>query len=58
MNESRTNVVNRVIIGKETSGCSIGQKDTIYVNLKVPAIPPTDYSTSNVVHVKYVIRVS
>lgn len=40
-------------------GCSIRHAhDTFYVDLKVPATPPTDTSTSKVVHVEYVIRVN
>lgn len=45
-----------ILTGVKTD-CSI-RHDTIYVNLKVPATPPTDTLTSKVVHVEYVIRVN
>lgn len=56
--ESRTKTIDSYITGEEIRGCAIGKKDTMYVNLHVPSIPPTDFSTSNVVHVKYYVRVN
>lgn len=48
----------RVIIEESTSGVEPGKTETIQVNLRVPSIPPTDFESSNVVHVKYGLRVS
>lgn len=56
--ESRQKVVDNVITEETIGGCNPGQKDSAYANLKVPPIPPTDYSTSNVVKQHYMIRVS
>lgn len=45
------------IAGTETN-CNIGNgSDTVYLNLTVPSIPPTDYLTSKVVHLNYSLRV-
>lgn len=46
------------ITGENTRGCAVGERDTIHVDLHVPSIPPTDFTTSNIVHVKYSIRVN
>lgn len=35
------------------ASCNINNgNDIVYVNSTLPSIPPTDYSTNNVVHVK------
>lgn len=46
------------IIDQDTRGCDVSQEEIIRVNLEIPPIPPTDFSTSNIVKVKYSIRVS
>lgn len=56
--EHRTKQVDEIITEATMKGCASGEKDTAHVNLSVPSIPPTDFSTSSVVQVKYMIRVS
>lgn len=56
--ESRQKNVDHVITEETLHGCGPGEKNTDYVNWRVPPIPPTDSSTSNIVRVKYMIRVS
>lgn len=56
--EHRQKVVDDVIAQETISGCRPGEKDSKHVNLHIPSIPPTDFSTSNIVKVKYMIRVS
>lgn len=46
------------IVEKETTGCDVGKEENYRVNLDVPSIPPTDFDTSNIIKVKYLIRVS
>lgn len=47
----------RVLVEQSTDGCNSRQKNTINANLMVPAIPPTDCSTSKIIKVRYAIRV-
>lgn len=54
--ESEHKYVNHVVAEETTRGFNPGERDTIYVNLTVPAIPPTD-SASRIVKVDYSIRV-
>lgn len=56
--ENRTKLVDEVITEETERGCGPGEKNSAHVNLRVPPLPPTDFSTSNVVQVKYMIRVS
>lgn len=56
--ESSTRTVNETIREKMIDGVNPGMEATAHVDLKVPAIPPTDFSTSNIVKVHYTIRVS
>lgn len=56
--EYKTKVIDHVITSEETAGCDVLQNKNFNVDLRVPSIPPTDFSTSSVVHVKYLIRVS
>lgn len=46
------------ITEQDTHGCDIHQDEVIRVNIEVPPIPPTDFSTSNIIKVRYMIRVS
>lgn len=56
--ENRTKVVDDIIAEETIKGCRPGEKDSMHVNLHIPSVPPTDFSTSRVVQVKYMIRVS
>lgn len=56
--ESRNRVVNETIREKMISGCDAKSKTTATVDIHVPAIPPSDFATSNIVKVHYTIRVS
>lgn len=40
-----------------TRGFNPGEKDCIDVNLRVPAIPPTDSASSKLIRIEYSIRV-
>lgn len=42
----------------ETRGCYVQQKQAYTVNIGVPATPPSDVTSSKIVHVKYHLRVS
>lgn len=42
----------------ETRGCYAQQKQAYTVNIQVPPTPPTDVTTSKIVHVKYHLKVS
>lgn len=55
--ESQQRRVEHIITEETIRGCRPNEKDTIQANLKVPPIPPTDFSTSSVVKVKYLINV-
>lgn len=57
-NSSRTTSESIVITEEDTRGCDVNQTEKIRVNISVPAISPTDFSTSNIVKVRYSIRVS
>lgn len=46
------------ITEQDTRGCDVSSEEIIRVNIEVPPIPPTDFSTSNIVQVRYSIRVS
>lgn len=46
-----------VVTKAETQGCNVNQNKDLTVSIKVPALPPTDFLTSNVIKVKYFIRV-
>lgn len=46
------------IIEQDTRGCDVNQQEHIRCNIEVPATPPTDFSTSNIIKYKYIIRVS
>lgn len=46
------------ITERDTHGCDANQEELIRVNIEIPPIPPTDHSSSNIVKVKYMIRVS
>lgn len=41
----------------ETRGCYGQQKQAYTVNVLIPPTPPTDITTSKIVHVKYHLRV-
>lgn len=43
---------------QDTRGCDANQMEIIRVNLELQPLPPTDFSTSNIVKVRYSIRVS
>lgn len=58
INELKRNNVRRVIMEEATRGCGEKEKDTICANLKVPSVPPTDWSANNVIQIKYLVRVS
>ncbi|XP_055327009.1 arrestin domain-containing protein 2-like [Sitodiplosis mosellana] len=45
------------ILRMETRGCDIGKEEDYRVNLEVPSIPPSDFSTSNIIKVKYSISI-
>lgn len=59
-NEIRPKHVNFIVAEEKLRGCRAGEIFTIDVNLKIPPIPPTDedLSTTKIVQVKYMIRVS
>lgn len=57
-NSSRTTTESIVITEQDTRGCDVNETEKIRVNINVPAIPPTDFSTSNIVKVRYLIRVN
>lgn len=57
-NSSRTTSETIVITEEDTRGCDVNQTEKIRLNISVPAVPPTDFSTSNIVKVRYSIRVS
>lgn len=56
--ESRQKCIEDIITEDTIGGCRPNEKDSFQVNLRVPSIPPTDFSTSNIVKVKYLIKVS
>lgn len=43
---------------QDAAGCDGNQNTTIRVNLLVPSVPPTDYTSSNIIKVVYVLHVS
>lgn len=56
--ETRELYIDYVVAEETTRSFGPGDKDTVFVNLRVPAIPPTDSSTSRIIRVDYLIRVS
>lgn len=46
------------LAGDSGNGCNINQNKEIRMNLRVPSVPPTDCSTSDIIVVKYYIDVS
>lgn len=56
--EHRQKRVDDIIAQATIKGCRPGEKDSMHVNLQIPPIPPTDFTTSNVVRCSYMIRVS
>lgn len=49
--------VKRLIVAKETQGCSENSNEIIRANLDIPPIPPTDSTSSSVVKVTYYLQV-
>ncbi|XP_055302464.1 arrestin domain-containing protein 17-like [Sitodiplosis mosellana] len=45
------------IVRTKTQGCEKYQDRTFLVDIPVPPIPPTDFSTSNIVKVRYCMRI-
>lgn len=43
---------------QDAAGCDKNQNANIRVNLLVPSVPPTDYTSSNIIKVVYVLHVS
>lgn len=46
------------IVRTKTYGCGKYQDRTILVDLPVPSIPPSDFISSSIMHVRYCMRVS
>ncbi|XP_055324752.1 uncharacterized protein LOC129579111 [Sitodiplosis mosellana] len=44
------------MIKAKTEGCKRYENETIFVNIPIPPIPPTDLLTSNIVKVRYWMR--
>lgn len=58
-NSGRKKVDTETIVEEETmGGCHRSQNDFYRLNLRVPPIPPTDDTTSNICKVRYYVRVS
>lgn len=45
------------IVRTKTHGCGKYRDRTILVDIPIPPIPPTDFSTSNIMKVRYCMRV-
>lgn len=57
-NSSRKKLEKIPIIDQNAHGCDANQEEVVRVNIGIPPIPPTDFSSSNIIKVKYMIRVS
>lgn len=57
-NSPKHKIEKDVIADVETRGCYAQQKQAYTVNVLVPPTPPTDSTTSKIVHVKYHLKVS
>lgn len=57
-NQNRQKTENWTMTKIKADGCDKYQNKVIRVNLSVPAVPPTDTSSSKIIKVRYVIRVS
>lgn len=47
----------RIISKAYTNGCGLNQEENKRVDFEVPAISPTDFSTSKIAQIRYLIRV-
>lgn len=45
------------MVKTKTDGCQKYDSKTILVNIPIPPIPPTDLSTSNIIKVRFCVRV-
>lgn len=45
------------MVKTKTEGCQKYDNKTILVNIPIPPIPPTDLSTSNIIKVRFCVRV-
>lgn len=53
----RKKVQTMVITGEEKHGCDVNEDIVIKAHIRVPAIPPTDHTASNMIKVHYYCRV-
>lgn len=56
-NSPRSKTVMVVMVEKRTRGCATNREDIILSNMRVPAVPPSDETTSNIIKVRYFCRV-